>query len=82
MVEILKIINMKYVPTTKVQNEFGDEEEEIKKRILFGGDQLTVERAIGAMGAVMDSETPFKQLKGIIPKVEDFHCEMNILQVH
>ncbi|KAK3741422.1 hypothetical protein QZH41_003986 [Actinostola sp. cb2023] len=78
MVEILRLINRKYIPTIKEEN---GHEEEIKERLLFGGDQLTVERSIGAMGAVMDAETPFKQLKGIIPKVEDFHCEMNVLQL-
>lgn len=81
MVEILKMVNTKYVPTIKIQNELEDEEDIIKERIMFGGDQLTVERAIGAMAAVMDADTPYKQLKGIIPVVEDFHCEMNILQV-
>jgi len=81
MVDILRIDHANYVPTTKVLNEFDEEEDVILERVMLGGDQLTIERAIGAMGAVMDADTPYQQLKGVIPAVEDFHCEMNILQV-
>ena len=50
-------------------------------KVAFGGDHLTVERGVSACAAVADSDTPFERLEGLILKHEDFHCEMNILQV-
>ncbi|KAL9978099.1 hypothetical protein ACROYT_G015580 [Oculina patagonica] len=46
----------------------------------MGGDHLTVERAISAVNAVGDADTPFERLQGLVLKQEDFHCEMNFLQ--
>ena len=53
----------------------------ILHKVAFGGDHLTVERGISATAAVSDSDTPFERLEGLILKHEDFHCEMNVLQV-
>ena len=39
--------------------------------VFFGGDQLTRERAGGAMDARLQASDP---LEGVIPKVEDWHA--------
>ena len=49
--------------------------------LLFGGDQLTRERADGAKDAKLQSSTPMKKLRGIIPKIEDWHARVVFLQV-
>ncbi|KAK3700947.1 hypothetical protein QZH41_017114, partial [Actinostola sp. cb2023] len=81
MVDILKHINENYVPIVQVVNDDGEEEINIARKIMFGEDQLTVERSRGAIAAVADSESPFLRMEGIIPKAEDFHCEMQFLQM-
>ena len=42
---------------------------------------LTIERAISAVNAVRDADNPYERLQGLVLKHEDFHCEMNFLQV-
>lgn len=73
MLQILQHCNAEYVPV--------DQESKILNKINLGGDHLTVERAISAVNAVADSDTPHERLEGLIPKHEDFHCKMNFLQV-
>ena len=46
--------------------------------LLFGGDQLTRERAYNAK---LQSADPLKKLQGIIPKVEDWHARFTFYQV-
>ena len=81
MLEILQHCNAEYVP--KCRNTFGEceDEDKILYKVAFGGDHLTVERAVGAVAAVADSDNPYERLEGLIIKHEDFHCEMNVLQV-
>lgn len=79
MLEILQHCNMEYVPKTKETNT--DNHYKILHKVAFGGDHLTVERGISATAAVSDSDTPFERLEGLILKHEDFHCEMNVLQM-
>ena len=78
MLEILQHCNAEYVP--KCRNTIGEceDEDKILYKVAFGGDHLTVERAVGA---VADSDNPYERLEGLIIKHEDFHCEMNVLQV-
>ena len=80
MLEILKYCN-EYVPKFRTTSAEGEEEDRIVHKIPLGGDHLTVERGVSAAASVADSDTPFERLEGLILKHEDFHCEMNILQV-
>lgn len=49
--------------------------------ILFGGDQLTRERAVNAQEAKAQSSTALGRLQGVIPKVEDWHTLVTFYQV-
>ena len=49
---------------------------------FFGGDQLTKERAVGAQDSKLQSKDSQKNLKGLIPVVEDWHAWMTFHQVH
>ena len=44
--------------------------------IIFGGDQLTNERATGAQDTKLQSTEQHEKLKGLIPVVEDWHAWM------
>ena len=70
MIDILEHAQ-KYVPTVG----------ETVKPILFGGDQVTRERATHAQDAKAQSSGSQKKLKGVIPKVEDWHTRMCFYQV-
>lgn len=70
MIDILEYAQ-KYVPTV------GDK----VKPILFGGDQVTRERATNAQDAKAQSDSTKRKLKGIIPKAEDWHTRMCFYQV-
>ena len=50
-------------------------------QIYFGGDQLTRERAGGAIDAQLQALTPHDQLRGVIPKIEDWHALVCFYQV-
>ena len=47
--------------------------------ILLGGNQLTADRARYSIKAKMNSQTPEKQLTGIIPVMKDWHTKANFL---
>lgn len=81
MLEILQHCNSQYVPKVKGSSIDGTEQFTILHKVAFRGDHLTVERGIGATAAVNDSDTPLERLEGLFLKHEDFHCEMNVLQV-
>lgn len=51
------------------------------RQILLGGDQLTAARARSAIKAKMNSQTPAKQLLGIVPVMEDWHTKAHFLGV-
>ena len=51
------------------------------KPILFGGDQVTQEQASNAQDAKLQSKSMARQLKGLIPKSEDWHCRICLYQV-
>lgn len=44
-------------------------------KILFGDDQLTVERTRSALDVVCDSHTESERLLGIEPTIEDWHAK-------
>ena len=48
---------------------------------LFGGDQLTVARGIGAQRIRANSEEGASRLEGLIPVVEDWHAKVCFLGV-
>ena len=48
---------------------------------LFGGDQLTIARARGAISIRYGHELPEEQLKGLIPAMEDWHTRMTLMKV-
>ncbi len=51
------------------------------EKILSGGDYLTFERHKEAQSAMQDARTPSTRLEGLIPKIEDFHTQMEWMQV-
>ena len=54
---------------------------EVIEQIVFGGDVLTNERAYSAQSAMLNGETDYLQLRGIIHRPEGLHRMMNILLV-
>ena len=71
MIDILMHIH-KYVPQ-KSDGDFA--------QIFLGGDQLTRERAGSAVDARLQALDPLIQLKGVIPKIEDWHALVCFYQV-
>ena len=80
MLEILQYCN-EFVPQCRRTAKDGGVEKKILHKVTFGGDHLTVECGVSAVASVADSDCPFERLEGLILKHEDFHCEMNVLQV-
>ena len=80
MAVILKCLQDKYVPQKGIVIN-GTKHCEIIKPILFGGDQLTEERAINTRRAFLDGETKFEKLKGLSPKFEDWHAKKTLYEV-
>ena len=50
-------------------------------QILFGGDQLTVAHARSAKRNVSNGDNGLSRLDGLIPVVEDWHSQLNLLTV-
>ena len=71
MLQTLQYCSAEYVPI--------DTDANITHKINFGGDHLTVERAIKSVSPVADSDTLQERLEGLIVKHEEFHYEMNVL---
>ncbi len=74
MIEILQILQDKYVPAWSEANETNGAQSTITKKIFVGGDQLSEERARCLMGAMKDGDTELERLDGLIPKIEDWHA--------
>lgn len=51
-------------------------------KVLSSGDYLTFERHKEAQSAMQDTRTPSSRLEGLIPKIADFHAQMEWMQVH
>ena len=89
MVDIM-VEHHKYVPvvTTSVNHFINSTGESVTLQnakfspIIMGGDHLTAERARGAIRIRMNSDTPVKQLQGLIPISEDWHAKLNMLEVN
>lgn len=88
MIDILTELQ-KYVPvqsTTKVCTHptTGDEiqyTEDVFHHILFGGDQLTLERIRGAKNTRANSNRQKDKFMGFLPVVEDWHAQVMLLTV-
>ena len=50
-------------------------------KVLFGGDQLTAERARGAQRCRRNEILPKDQLRGLVPVAADWHAKQCLLQV-
>ena len=49
--------------------------------ILFGGDQLTRARAVGAIQLRAGHDEPTHKLIGLVPVIEDWHTRQTLLKV-
>ena len=74
MIEILQILQDKYVPKRSETNGTNGDKSTVTQKIFLGGDQLSEERARCAMSAMKDGDTEIERLDGLIPKIEDWHA--------
>lgn len=91
MLDILKVVHS-YVPlvqqTTHETVNIDDTEDEaivIQQQvhpILFGGDQMTVERSRNIQNVLSTSDTASARLEGIVPVAEDWHAKMCLYKVN
>ena len=51
------------------------------ERVVFGGDQLTEERAAGVQRLCQNGATPEARLSGLLPTAESWHAKMALLFV-
>lgn len=49
--------------------------------ILFGGDQLTTERARTVKNVLSNSDAATSRLEGLVPVTEDWHAKMCLYKV-
>jgi len=75
MIDIVRFVH-DYVPDNDE-----DSAEVNPVKVLSGGDYLTFERHKEAQSAMQDARTPSSRLEGLIPKIEDFHAQMEWMQV-
>jgi L1 cell adhesion molecule like protein len=88
MIDIMSHLQQ-YVPTDttedEVLNPFTNEPFKVHidkfYHILFGGDQLTVERAIGSKKERFNEARGIERLDGLLPVVEDWHAKVAFLKV-
>jgi hypothetical protein len=80
VVQILDAVQDEYVPKKKVQSN-SETNVDIIEPILFGGDQLTEERARNGQAARADGDTDLEKLRGLVPKVEVWHAIRLLYQV-
>ena len=91
MLDILKVVH-NYVPmvqhtTHEIVNIDDTEDEAIVVQqqvhpVLFGGDQMTVERSRNIQNVLSTSDTASARLQGIVPVAEDWHAKMCLYKVH
>ena len=75
MVDICKFLH-KYVPG---HDEFSNNQ---PVKTLSGGDYLTFERHRHAQMSLRNDATPSLKLEGLIPKMEEFHNQAELLKVN
>ena len=77
MVDICQFLH-KYVPGHE-DNE--DQSLQIPLKVLSGGDYLTFERHKSAQSSMANGRTPSSRLEGLVPKMEEFHNQAELLKV-
>lgn len=75
MISILEHVHENYIPHTDEQPEC------VIEKKVFGGDVLTNERAYSAQLAMMNGQSDFYRLDGVIHRPEGLHRMMNFLLV-
>ena len=88
MVSIMDALH-EYIPTSISSMELcteGQEEPDIIEvdtfhHILFGGDQVTVVRALSGQAVRANSENQRQRLQGFVPTIEDWHTKMCFMEV-
>ena len=71
----------KYVPSVNDSEEEPSAATTSVVQLLFFGDQLTVERARGAMVLRSFHEEAVDRLEGFVPAVADWHARMTLVKV-
>ena len=84
MRDILKKV-YRYVPSSGSVgdrgNGAGDSTQVNSFPVLFGGDQLTTERARTVKNVLSNSDSASSRLQGLIPVTEDWHAKMCLYKV-
>ena len=88
MADILNHLQQ-YVPMNSIKGEIVDPDdgEVVKITVdefhytLFGGDQLTAERATGAKRSLTNENRGRDRLEGLVPVIEDWHANVCLLKV-
>ena len=78
-----------YVPTKSTKELYSDPDSDETvdvhidefHHILFGGDQLTAERACGSKKIRSNAERGVERFEGLQPVVEDWHTRVALLKV-
>ena len=74
MVDILEVIQDKYVPYHEVNQKSDDPQQVPTDVMFFGGDKLTEERARNIQKARTDGHTNAERLDATWPNNEDWHA--------
>ena len=76
MLDICEFVHKK-IPGHQASEEDADQ----PTRTAFEGDYLTFERVKVAQTAKRNGRTPSKQLKGIVPRIAEFHNQAELMKV-
>jgi hypothetical protein len=79
MVRILEELHKQYVPISGSTKD--TKSVRMVEKVLFGGDQLTEERARNATDGRSDGDSEYTCLEGFIPKVKDWHPKRILYQL-
>ena len=63
-------------------NDDPNDTTEVPVKTLSGGDYLTFERHKSAQSSMANGRTPSSRLEGLIPKMEEFHNQAELLKVY
>jgi len=59
----------------------GEIVKDVIQPLLFGGDQLTEERAINAQRGFLDARNDYEMMQGLKPIYEDWHLKRTLYEV-
>ena len=80
MRDILKEV-YQYIPTASSSSSDVEQGDANSFPILFGGDQLTTERARTVKNVLSNSDTASSRLEALFPVIEDWHAKMCLYKV-